>query len=273
MSSVRNLLEGRRETYLQLTRAMISDERRQELLLQHFRGKVEELQQLYSRSDPQPQDRLARQRMKLALATVCGHLPEGARVLDIGAGSGLAAATLAGLGYRVTAVELIPELVERARAEHGDGVVWHTGPFDGKIDKKATFDAVLCLSYLEFQERAGKELVKMRRLLKPGGLLVMSVPNTLAKGFGFGLSRAFYRMMREPEHTPVRHSFTPERLQRLLGMAGFIFLDYKWLPHGEDDSPLLKDRGRNLWTHRVRLRAEPEFLTLSRTYRPEDTAT
>jgi 2-polyprenyl-3-methyl-5-hydroxy-6-metoxy-1,4-benzoquinol methylase len=251
---------------------MVTDEKRRELLKTYFAGRVAAECEAYTTSQPTSEQARLRQRLKMAVATVCHQFPNGARVLDVGSGYGLAAGTLADLGFDVTAVEMIPELVEQAKAEHGTEVQWINQPFDAKAGKKGSFDVVLSLGFLEYQERAGKELVRMRRLLRPGGLLVLSVPNTLSHRFNFGLTRAYFRLFREPEGIPVRHSFTPERLQRCLGMAGLILLDYKWLPHGEDDLPLSIDRDRDFMNHRVKLRAEPEMLTLSRSYRPEDTA-
>lgn len=251
---------------------MVTDERRRELLLDYFSDRVELEFQRYETSHPQAADQLARQRLKLALATVCTLLPHGGRILDVGSGCGLGASTLADLGYQVTAVELVPKMVELAKENHGDQVQWLTGPFVNNLAEKQSFDIVMCLEFLEYQERAGKELVKMRRYLKPGGNLLLSVPNTLSPGFLLGVKRALFRLQKEPEHVAIRHSFTPERLQRLLGMAGFIFLDYQWLPEGEGDPTLALDRTRDMWRHRVKYRAAPEFLTLSRTYTPEDTA-
>lgn len=278
MQTDRNILESEVETWqresareIKVSLTMVSDERRRELLEEYFSRQVDQEIETYEVAEPNPQQALARQRMKLAVQTVCHHYPEGARILDLGSGSGLASATLAELGFQVTAVELVPELVRHSQQRYGDLVDWKALPFNDRVAERASFDAVLSLGYLEFQERAGKELVKMRRMLKPGGMLLLSVPNTLSPRFQFGLSRAYFRVFKEPEHVPVRHTFTPERLQRLLGMAGFILRDYKWLPHGEDSEPLSEERGRDFMTHRVKLRTAPEMLTLSRTYRPEDT--
>lgn len=250
---------------------MVSDERRCQLLRTFFAQRVDSILETYTTQHPDEQQSVARARLQSAVKTVCRHYEAGARVLDLGSGCGLAATTLADLGFEVTAVDLLPQCVEAGREKESKPVNWRCEPFSRKVGEKGSFDVVLALGFLEYQERAGKELVKMRQLLKPGGTLVLSVPNTLSARFKFGLDRAFFRLASEPEEIPVRHSFTPERLQRLLGMAGFIFLDYQWLPDCEGHEPLAIERNRDLWAHRVRWRTAPEFISLSRTYRPEDT--
>lgn len=209
--------------------------------------------------------------MRLAVDTVCHSVPAGGKILDIGCGTGATAVALSQAGYQVTAVDMIGPMIERARRSCST-VNWVQAEFGDKVAPRKSFDAVLSLGYLEYQERAGKEMVRMGRLLKPGGLLLLSVPNTLSGSFGLGLSRAYFRMRAEPENIAVRHSYTPERLQRHLGMAGYILLDYEWLGVGDRGvAPLAKDRSRDFWKHRLSDRFAPEMLALARTYRPEDT--
>ena len=251
---------------------MVSDARRLELLKLHFSQKVEDENRIYTVSNPSSEQILARTRLRLAVQSVCRLVPPGSRILDLGCGCGIAASILAELGYEVTALDLVPQMFEPTKERTDQSIEWLAEAFHNKIAPKGTFDVVLALGFLEYQERAGKELVKMRKLLKPGGLLLLSVPNTLGSQFHFGLKRAFFRAASEPEGTLIRHSFTPERLQRLLGMAGFIFLDYQWLPNGEGETYLDPNRDRDVWKHRVRWRCAPEFLTLSRSYKAGDTA-
>ncbi len=249
---------------------MVSDERRLELNRQMFSGQVEKTWRAYTDPDPDPRSRLWRSRTASALATLRSALPQGARVLDIGCGTGEFARGLDSSGFQVTAVDLVEGMLDRAK-ETSSGVDWVHAPFSDRLAPKQTFDAIASLGYLEYQERSGKELVRMHRLLKPGGLLLLSVPNTLSEQFGFGLHRAFFRAGKEPEGIPIRHSYTPERLQRQLGMAGFILMDYCWLNSGSAEQTLAQARSRKFWPHRVRDRLQPEMLTLSRSYTPSDT--
>lgn len=251
---------------------MVSDERRRQLNLQLFEGQVLRHWQAYHAPRPEPWQKLWRCRSCSASATLSSLLPAGASVLDVGCGVGALAHRLADQGFEVTAIDQVPGMLEQARRQGPSSIRWIQAPFADGVVERGTFDAVVSLGYLEYQERAGKELVRMGRMLKPGGYLVLSVPNTLSRQFAFGVGRAIYRLGKEPERTSVRHAFTPERLQRLLGMAGYILIDYEWLDAESEPLALSRDRPRRFWNHRLRDRFHPEMITLSRTYRRDDTA-
>lgn len=253
---------------------MVSDERRLQLNREFFGGQVRRQREAYTSARPDPLQGLWRARVASSMATLRTHLGPGAAVLDVGCGTGPLAIPLAREGFQVTAVDLIEDMIALGRQEDGGSEVnWIHAPFADGLAPRGSFDAVVALGYLEYQERAGKELIRMGRMLKPGGLLVLSVPNTLSEQFAFGAARAVFRLGKEPENTRVRHSYTPERLQRQLGMAGFIFMDYQWLDQRTPALALGRDRHRHFWHHRIRDRLKPEMLTLSRTYLPADTAT
>lgn len=249
---------------------MVSDERRLQLNRTFFSGRVHHQRQTYSDPRPSLEQRLCRSRLESTVLTVKANVAAGGRILDVGCGTGELSNRLAESGFRVTGVDLLDEMLEVGR-QKGQTVEWLHAPFSDRIAEKRAFDAITSLGYLEYQERAGKELVRMKRLLKPGGFLILSVPNTLSANFAFGLKRAIFRVGKEPEATRVRHSFTPERLQRLLGMAGFIFLDYLWVdPDPTKTAALSPSRRRPFWQHRIRDRLQPEMLTLSRSYTTAD---
>jgi 2-polyprenyl-3-methyl-5-hydroxy-6-metoxy-1,4-benzoquinol methylase len=250
---------------------MVSDERRLQLNLEHFSREVHRQWQAYRVPRPEAWQKLWRARSASAADTIKALLPVGAAIMDVGCGTGELAIELARSGYQVSAVDLVEEMLSAGRRSCPE-VNWIHAPFTDRVAGRRQLDAVVALGYLEYQERAGKELVRMSRLLKPGGLLILSVPNTLSAQFGFGGARAAFRLGKEPERTRVRHSFTPERLQRLLGMAGYIFMDYQWLSADTPPLALGGDRARDFWKHRIRDRLKPEMLTLSRTYLPTDTA-
>lgn len=115
------------------------------------------------------------------LEALLRHLPgEGARVLEIGAGTGRDAAALAARGHRVVALDrsagALP-LMARAHPELvGRGLVGGDAlhlPFPDE-----TFDAVFHQGVLEHFGNPVAFLAENRRVTRPGGLVVVDVPQT-----------------------------------------------------------------------------------------------
>lgn len=110
---------------------------------------------------------------------LAGVLPDGAKVLDFGAGDGRVAIPLAALGYQVTAVDssqrMLDRLTEQApdiatvRAD-ADGIAGHLG--------RRRMDAVCCLAVLIHHSHTdGAHIVsKLRAATKLGGTLVLDWP-------------------------------------------------------------------------------------------------
>ena len=101
------------------------------------------------------------------------HLPTGARLLDAGCGSGRTLDDLARYG-RVSGIDLSPEAVEAARRRgHADVRVARVEelPFED-----ATFDVVTCLDVVEHTPDDRATLAELRRVTRPGGVLIVTVP-------------------------------------------------------------------------------------------------
>jgi SAM-dependent methyltransferase len=69
-------------------------------------------------------------------------LPRGARILDAGCGTGRVGGFLAAAGHRVTGVDLDPELIEAARADH-PGTDWRVGDLTD-LDLPDRYDVIVC---------------------------------------------------------------------------------------------------------------------------------
>lgn len=101
----------------------------------------------------------------------------GQRVLDVGCGTGVVAITAARLGARVTALDLTPQLLERARENSciaGVEVDWHEGDAEALPFADAEFDVVLSQFAHMFAPRPEMATAEMLRVLKPGGTLAFS---------------------------------------------------------------------------------------------------
>ena len=105
----------------------------------------------------------------------------GSLVLDVGCGSGNWSLALARAGYRVRGVDLSPEMIARAwdaARELGlseDAASFRVGDAERLDFPDSSFDALICFNVLDFTPRPAAALVEFRRVLRPGGRLVLIV--------------------------------------------------------------------------------------------------
>lgn len=96
-------------------------------------------------------------------------------IANIGCGAGTFTRMLADTGYTVHAVEPDPAPFELALANLPPGcTIENKGLFE--IEGSARFDVIVMHDVLEHIEDDGSAVRALSRLLKPGGLLLMSVP-------------------------------------------------------------------------------------------------
>lgn len=143
----------------------------------------------------------------------------GRQVLDLGCRSGAVTEHFLG-GNEVTGVDVDPSALERA-AERGIIPV-RANAEDTLPFEDASFDAVVAGELLEHVRDPAAVVDEVRRVLRPGGTFVGSVPNA----FRFQ-SRLLFLAGRHPEDDPTHlHMYSPQELRRLLSRFGRVELQF-----------------------------------------------
>jgi SAM-dependent methyltransferase len=117
------------------------------------------------------------------------NLRAGERVLDVACGTGVIARLAAGqVGPTgsVTGIDLAPDMIEVARrvlSPVGTQIEWHVGDAASLPFPDASYDVVLCQMGLMFMQDRPAALAEMRRVLAPGGRLVVNTPGAIQPPF------------------------------------------------------------------------------------------
>ncbi len=103
----------------------------------------------------------------------------GREILDLGSGEGYGADILAVVATQVTGIDISPEAVEWALQKYRRPNLRYAcgSATDIPISGKSIFDLVVCFEMIEHIGDQQALLREVKRLLKPGGLLIVSTPN------------------------------------------------------------------------------------------------
>jgi 2-polyprenyl-3-methyl-5-hydroxy-6-metoxy-1,4-benzoquinol methylase len=144
-------------------------------------------------------------------------------VLDAGCGDGLNLVGLQqisasqGWAMRVRAVDYNPLRLERARS-YAQNIPLQRASLYALPYRAGIFDVVLCSHVLEHVPDLDGALSELGRVLKPGGLLIVAVPN---EGCAMGRLRNRVLQRQISRTTDHVHFFTEATLRERVGAAGF----------------------------------------------------
>jgi len=208
-------------------------------------------------------------RKDAAVGWLVKNLPQGARVLDAGCGAGLTAVDLIEKGFRVHGVDVSQKMLDHCRENFEKRGLpaerWELGRQDliGTELPADSYDGIAALGFVQYQEDELRTLRALHRLLKPGGILVVTGPSKTRLANYFGLDRYWFALRRRvgrllgrgkrpapapasapaappakkdlasqaKDHSLLRqisvHAYTPDRFRELLTGAGFEVLATK----------------------------------------------
>jgi methionine biosynthesis protein MetW len=144
-------------------------------------------------------------------------IPNKGRMLDVGCGDGSAVKTAQDLGWSAEGVDFDPQAVEVARHK---GLQVHLGGLTDCRYPDDSFDLVLMNHVIEHVHDPLATLGEIRRLLRVGGMLVVTTPNGGCWGHRhFG---ADWRGLEPPRHLYIFNGYNLDALAQRAGYARSI---------------------------------------------------
>jgi len=137
-------------------------------------------------------------------------LPKG-KILDWGSGDGAWVRLLRRKGFDAWGIDPF------SNPEKTDCLI--QGTLNSAKFEDRHFDAVICFHVLEHLEDPLNEVKEAVRILRPGGIMIIEVPNINSWGF------SLFKMNWQPLHLPAHvNHFTPETLEKVFQMADNVNL-------------------------------------------------
>lgn len=136
------------------------------------------------------------------------------KLLDVGCGGGRLLNRMKKRGWQVEGTDFDAHATEKVTARYG--IKTHVGDLTQCNLATNSFDVICMSQTIEHLYDPKSTLKESLRILKPGGLLVMTTPN--AHSLGASEFGACWRGWEAPRHL---HLFTVESLQQLTQQSGF----------------------------------------------------
>lgn len=162
---------------------------------------------------------------KILIADQLFFLPKG-KLLDVGPGSGYYLHILKEWGWKVTGLELSPKAVKVLK-KSGFQEIYQGDMFSHKFSSNS-FDLVRYSLVMEHVASPRQELVRVKKILKKGGKVLVIVPNI--DSVFFNLFKDYWYPLEPPRHF---FQFSPITLKRLLKSLNYknIRINYNQPPH------------------------------------------
>lgn len=190
-----------------------------------------ELADYYARTYAVPRERYAAAIASHArrIADLERWMPGRGRLLEVGASYGHGLAIARARGWQVAGVELSPQAAAGARVRFRLEVF--AGDLLDAPFAEESFDAAVMWHVLEHTHDPRAQLGRVLRLLRPGGVLGVRVPNIAS--FGARVAGRSWAWLSPPAHLWY---FSPTTLPRLVAQLGFEVIEVATL-RGDGTNP------------------------------------
>jgi SAM-dependent methyltransferase len=144
----------------------------------------------------------------LRRAFLLAELRAGDRVLDLGSGAGDFTAEIAKVAEQVVGLEVAEAAVARARARH-PALDFRLTPIDGPLPlEDGSFDLVWASEVIEHVADTARWLSEIRRVLAPGGRLLVTTPSHGRLRLALGGIKRFSEPLGDHLHLYTRRSLS-----------------------------------------------------------------
>lgn len=215
----------------------------------HFRSTVGYWHDLYERSDVEAA--VFQDRQEAALQRILQVAPAGGQILEVGCGAGFLTVDLARRGFRLTAVDVAPEMLDiaadrLARTGLAAAVQLREADVHALEFPDSSFDLVVALGVIPWLHTPALALAEMSRVLRLGGHVVVTSDNRARLTHLFDpyfspllapARRAASAVRRRPtgsaaERPIDQHMMWTRRFRRLVAAAGLDVVSERTIGFG-----------------------------------------
>jgi SAM-dependent methyltransferase len=186
------------------------------------------------------------------------YLPKGERILEAGCGLCAWLIKLEKLGYSIEGIDFDPQVVRRVREYDSQLQVFERDVTSTGYDAN-TFGAYVSLGVVEhFEEGPEKALAEAYLILKPGGIMILTVPyNNVLRKLIYNPLRSIFVMLLRLKNKPIH--FVEYRYNKRELLSFVAEARFRIIATGYDDFAAPTE-SMGLWTDWPFLRSSEQFV-------------
>lgn len=177
------------------------------------------------------------------------------RILDAGCGDGSLSLQIARKAKKVFGIDIAENAFRKAKKHAPKNLKFLKGNIEQTKLKSGMLDKIICIEALEHVLHPEKALREFNRLLKPGGMLILTYPT-----IDQTIIAKIERFLRIRKLTPVSEHITGWDYKTVIGKAekqGFKFLEFKGISFDlgriENMAKLSKSIAQSMLNFRLRI--------------------
>lgn len=191
-------------------------------------------------------DLVLQDRKEYCLNFIEKHVPSGAFIVDLGCGAGILALALARKGYRVYGIDISRKMIKRCNKLFEEHQIdrglyaFRVGECTELDIDDDSVDGIVAAGFMEYQPDELLSLQSMFRILKPGGVLVITAPMDIKISGLWGLAKlygVFRRLFSKLRYGSInrRHAaaglvinrYSTRKFLKILRAANFSIVEFK----------------------------------------------